>query len=232
MRSTTQRRTLVAIVIAAFINFETLAIAGDLEDATSAYRRGDYATALRLIRSLAQHGYAIAQYNLGLMYENGEGIAQDPAAAIKWYRMAAQQGYAPAQHDLGISYYKGEGVAQNKKEAERWFRLAAQQGYANSQSSLGVIYLNRSDFKEALRWVQASANQGHAPAQTNLGLMYYNGQGVARDYVRAYMWVSLAALQNEPNAVKDRDMIAKNMTPAQIAEAKRRVAEWQRKNSK
>ena len=220
---------LAVFVIVAFILNVGTAFAGDFEDATAAYRRGDYVTALRLIRPLAQQGHSIAQYNLGLMYEKGEGVAQDSSTAVKWYRMAAQQGYASAQHDLGVSYYKGQGAAQNYKEAEKWFRLAAQQGYASSQSSLSVMYLNRNDYKEALKWVQPSANQGHAPAQINLGLMYYNRQGVARDYVRAYMWVSLAALQGDPIAVNYRDIIAKKMTPAQIAEAQRLAREWKSK---
>jgi len=219
-------RTLAMFVIVAFILNAGLALAGDFEDATAAYKRGDYVTALRLIRPLAQQGHSIAQYNLGLMYEKGEGVAQDSSAAVKWYRMSAQQGYANAQHDLGVSYYKGEGVAQDLKEAEKWFQSAAQQGYASSQSSLSVMYLNRNQYKEALKWVQLSANQGHAPAQINLGLMYYNGQGVARDYVRAYMWVSLAAEHHDPNAVRNRDIIAKKMTTVQIAEAQRLAREW------
>lgn len=229
MRRPKMGGTLAAFVIVAFILNVSPTFAGDFEDATAAYRRGDYVTALRLIRPLAQQGHSIAQYNLGLMYEKGEGVAQDSSVAVEWYRMAAQQGYASAQHDLGVSYYKGEGVAQDYKEAEKWFRLAAQQGYASSQSSLSVMYLNRSDYKEALKWVQLSANRGHAPAQVNLGLMYYNGQGVTRDYVRAHMWVSLAALQGDPNAMNSRDIIAKKMSPAQIAEAQRLARDWNAK---
>ena len=61
------------------------------------------------------------------------------------------------------------------------------------------------------------------------GPLLYNGQGVTRDYVRAHMWVSLAALQGDPNAMNSRDIIAKKMSPAQIAEAQRLARDWNAK---
>jgi TPR repeat protein len=66
--------------------------------------RGDYAAALRLWRPLADQGDAAAQYNLGLMYVDGHGVAQDDAAAVSWFRKAADQGYADAQYNLGLMY--------------------------------------------------------------------------------------------------------------------------------
>jgi TPR repeat protein len=72
------------------------AVAGPFEDVGAAYERGDYATALRLIRPLAEQGGAKAQYNLGQMYRDGQGVPQDYAEAVKWYRLAAEQGYADA----------------------------------------------------------------------------------------------------------------------------------------
>ena len=58
----------------------------------------------------ADQGRAQAQYNLGGMYDEGKGVAQDYSAAVKWFRMAADQGHAQAQHNLGVNYYYGEGV--------------------------------------------------------------------------------------------------------------------------
>ena len=60
--------------------------AGPFEDAMVAYERGDYATALRLYRPLADQGGARAQVNLGFMYDQGRGVAQNNAEALKWYR--------------------------------------------------------------------------------------------------------------------------------------------------
>ncbi len=73
----------------------------DFQAGLEAAERGDYAKALREWRPLAEQGNADAQYNLGLMYENGWGVAQDYAEAVKWWRLAAEQGRADAQLGLG-----------------------------------------------------------------------------------------------------------------------------------
>jgi TPR repeat protein len=116
--------------------------AGDWEDAVSAYDRKDYATALEKFRIRAQQGSASAQFNLGFMYANGQGVVQDYAEAVRLYKLAAQQGDARAQGKLGFIYANGKGVAQDFKESVRWFRLAAQQGLASAQHDLGVMYSN------------------------------------------------------------------------------------------
>ena len=87
--------------------------AGDVEDADAAFVKKDYATALTKWRSAAQQGSASAQFSLGLMYDEGKGVAQDFKEAVRWYKLAAAQGNAKAQFNLGISYGKGEGVAQD-----------------------------------------------------------------------------------------------------------------------
>ena len=99
--------------------------AGPLEDGVSAYERGDYATALRLLRPLADQRLAPAQFYLGLMYMNGVGVAQDHGEAAKWIRKAADQGLALAQFILGVMYDNGQGVAQDYVQAHMWFDLAA-----------------------------------------------------------------------------------------------------------
>lgn len=144
------------------------AVAGPLEDAWAAYERGDYATALRLWRPLAEQGNAIAQSNLGFIYDSGQGVPQDHAEAAKWYRLAAEQ--------------------------------------------------------------------GNPRAQSNLGSMYANGQGVLQDYVQAYMWADLAASKFPASATEDReeaahnrDLVARLMTPQQLAEAQRLVRKWKPK---
>ena len=86
---------------------------GQFEEAFAAVRKGDYATAQRLLRGLADQGYAAPQYNLGLMYLNGRGVPQNDAEAAKWFLKAADQGYAAAQHNLGGMYDIGRGMPQN-----------------------------------------------------------------------------------------------------------------------
>ena len=142
--------------------------AGPFEDGLAAYDGKDYATALRLWRPLADQGHPGAQYNLGSMYDFGQGVPQDYAAAVGWYRKAAEQ--------------------------------------------------------------------GHTYAQNNLGVMYHNGKGVPQDYVQAHKWYDLAAslypaseTEKRDTAVKNRDNVAKKMTPAQIAEAQKLAREWKPK---
>ena len=84
------------------------------EDGFEAYQRGDYTTAMRLVRPLADQGNAKAQEMVGRMYEQGQGVAQNYGEAYKWYRLAADQGNADAQFSLGEMYSEGRGVPRNK----------------------------------------------------------------------------------------------------------------------
>ena len=72
----------------------------------------------------AEQGDAEAHCNLGLMYENGQGI-QDCIEAAKWYRKAAEQGLAEAQYNLGFMYQHGQGVPQDFVKAHMWCNLSA-----------------------------------------------------------------------------------------------------------
>ena len=137
-----------------------------LNEGVAAAKRGDYATALREWRPLAEQGNAKAQHNLGLIYGKGLGVSQDYAEALQWFRKAAEQGYAKAQYNLGVMYAKGRGVPQDYAQAHMWFNFAA------------------SRFPP----------------------------GEDRD-----------------KAVKNRDHVAKRMTPAQISEAEKLAREWRPK---
>ncbi len=94
-----------------------MADAADFSEGVKAYKRGDYATALRIMRKLAAQGDAGAQQHLGVMYSNGQGVPQDFKEARKWNRMAAAQGDVTAQYNLGVMYDKGHGVTQDYGEA-------------------------------------------------------------------------------------------------------------------
>ena len=93
----------------------------------------DVAEAVTWWRLAAEQGHASAQYNLGLMYGNGEGVPQDDAEAVRWYRLAADQGRASAQNNLGGMYSNGRGVPQDAAEAHMWANLAAAQGHENAR---------------------------------------------------------------------------------------------------
>ena len=97
--------------------------AGPYKDGVAAYARQDYVTAAKLMRVAADQGKAKAQYNLGLMYEDGQGVTQDYKEAVNWYRLSADQGDADAQYNLGLMYANGQGVTQDYKEAVKWLSL-------------------------------------------------------------------------------------------------------------
>jgi len=126
------------LALAMMLALAVPANAGPYEDGVAAFRRGDYATSLRLWRTLAEQGNARAQANLGLMYATGRGVPQDYAEALKWYRKAAAQGNVNAQEVLGDFYKnKGTGVQQDYAEAVKWYRKAAEQGNAEAPAHLG-----------------------------------------------------------------------------------------------
>ena len=81
--------------------------------------------AAKWFRRAADQGDAVAQFYLGVMYNEGRGVPQDYAEAAKWYKLAAEQGDALAQYNLGLSYARGEGVTPDPVTAHMWLNLAS-----------------------------------------------------------------------------------------------------------
>ena len=155
----------------------------------------------------------------------------DYVTAMRFLRPLAHQGNADAQFLLGQIYGRGGGVEQDYTTAVTWYRKAAEQGHPGAQWSLGTMYQDGLGdvpraFAVAASWYRKAADQGHPLAQYDLGTMYAKGQGVPQDYVSAHMWYILAAAKGLTDAAKERDMVAAQMTPAQIAEAQRLAREW------
>ena len=87
----------------------TLSFGANFQDGVNAIEKGDYKTAFTIFEDLASKGDAKAQFYLGLMYYNGQGVRQDYKKAFEWYEKAANQGIAEAQYNLGLMYYNGQG---------------------------------------------------------------------------------------------------------------------------
>lgn len=185
---------------------------------------------LGLVQKAAQLGDAESQYNLGVIYANGQGVPANYEEAVRWYTKAAQQGSTSAQVTLGGIFGEGRGVPQDYVEAMKWYRLAAEHGEPGAQLRLGAMYANGQglpqDYAEAARWYHEAAEQGNALAQVNLAGMYAHGQGVKADKVLAHMWYNLAAAAGQSDASKYRNTVAENMKPEEIAEAQRLAREW------
>ena len=113
-----------------------------------------------------------------------------------------------------------------------WHSLA-DRGSATAQTFLGMVYADgrgvTQNYAEAAKWYRLASDQGHSVAQFNLGYMYAHGQGVPQDYVTAHMLFNLASAKGEKGATDNRDLIARQMTPAQIAEAQKLARDWKPK---
>ena len=89
--------------------------------------------------SRSSQGYVKAQYNLGLMYDNGRGVSKNDAEAVKWYKKAAEQGYADAQSDLGFMYVYGDGVPESHIKAYVWWSMAKANGSEKAKGNIEIL---------------------------------------------------------------------------------------------
>ncbi len=103
------------------------------------YLKGDYSAAYKEWLPLAELGDVEAQFNLGVMYDQGAGVDQSLEKAADWYRKAAEQGFIDAQTNMGIMYFDGQGVPRDHNEASRWFQLAAGQGDTEASAYLAKL---------------------------------------------------------------------------------------------
>jgi TPR repeat protein len=126
------------------------AMAAPFEEGSAAYQAGDYGKALHLWLPLAQSGDRTAQFNIAVMYDQGQGVRQNLAEAERWYRRAAEQGDFIAQTNLGVMYSQGRGVEADHAEAARWYALAAAKEHGPAQFSLGTLYANGQGVEQDL----------------------------------------------------------------------------------
>jgi len=180
-----------------------LASADPLEDGVAAYRQGDFAAAMRLLRPLADAGDAKAEFHLGRMYALGQGVGQDPKQAVAWYRKAAERGDAEAEFVLGVMSLDRSGAPQDASQAVAWLRKAAEKGVFNAQFRLGMMYAKGASGLEpdpiaARMWLSLAAERAE--------------NAYVHDLV-----------------TKERSKLSAGMTPAEIAEAQRRAIEWRAK---
>jgi hypothetical protein len=176
------------------------AVGGPNENALAAWRRGEYAMAYRLWVPLAEQGDPEAQFYLGFMNENGQGVPRNDIEAIGWYRKAADQYHAVAQFRLGNLYASGEGT-RNDSEAAQWYRLAADQGLGAAQFNLGVMY----------------AEGKGVPQDDVLAYMWLN---------LVVLELPPLGKQQRNTTVDAIDHVASRMSPSQVAEARQLALEW------
>jgi TPR repeat protein len=137
--------------------------AQDFQKGVAAYNAGDFASAVKEFRPFAEAGGSVSQYNLGLMYKNGQGVPQDYKEALKWYRLAVEQGYAMAQNNLGLMYAKGHGVLQDNAIAHMWYNIGAANGDdlgGNNRDNLAK-QMTPADISKAQAMARECMNSGY-----------------------------------------------------------------------
>ena len=136
----------------------------DFQKGMEAYKKGDFANAIKEWILLGEDGDEKVQYFLGLIYYKGKGVPQDYKKALKWYTLSAEQGNKVAQYNLGVMYSFGLGVVPDYKTALKWYNLSSEQGYALAQYNLGRLYYLGNGVKEnivyAHMWVNLASLNG------------------------------------------------------------------------
>lgn len=214
------------VCLAMFLSSATFAadVPADDASAQAAYENGDYGQAFRLYQPIAASGDADAQFMLGLMYANGQGVAQNFYEAAKMYRLAGTQGHIGAQVNLGSMYDEclGNGPC-NSEQAANWYRRAADQGDAVAQYNLGVMYgigrgVAENEWSARVLFRNA-AESGYAPAQYNLAVSYERGLGGPADLVVAYAWYDVAEQRGYVDGKGARERMAARLTAEELARA-------------
>ncbi len=175
----------------------------DFIEGWRAYQRGEFATALQHWTKLAKDCDPIAQYNVGVMYDEGTGVNRDAARVVAWWSKAADQGHQMAQHNLALLFIE-RGGEENFATAAYWLKRAAANGFARSQYSLAKMYAAglgvEKDNKRALALFLKSGNAGFVKAQYNLGKIYRDGIEVEADPDVSLDWFRKAANQGYAKA--------------------------------
>jgi TPR repeat protein len=180
--------------------------------------RRNYLEAAKWFRKAADQGSAEGQAAMGWLYEKGHGVTPDLLEASRWYRRAAKQGLSEAQYNLALLYHHGRGGVMHSEDlAEKWYLLAAEQGHACAQNNLGALY----EFRTIILKVLADTT-----TYRRGDLLQGEYKKYERAYIDAYKWYAIAASNNLKRATKNRDKLEPQLTPAELAEAKKLAREW------
>lgn len=204
-----------------------LAHANTLEEAKLKLSQKDFAAAHAIYLTLANQNDAKACYNLGLMYQDGDGVTQNLDEAVKWYTKSASLGYKEAQYLLASMVFRREIQSISYERAAQYYQQAAELGHVKSQLNLGMLYYRgdviAQDLVASLKWLNLAASNNNSEAQGYIANMYLQGVGVQEDTVKAAMWL-IIAMQNEDKRYINRhtkilNRAVSQMTAEQVANA-------------
>jgi TPR repeat protein len=189
-----------------------LSIIDAFKSGTQAYLAGDRAKAITSLQYAADNGHAGAQWKLGRIYADGDGVKADPYRAYRYFSEVAAKNadtspFLPqsrfvANAFVALGSYHLDGIANTEvvadpRRAAQLYRYAATYfGDADGQYQLARLYLEgrgaQKDPRTAARWLYSAANKGQHQAQALLGQMMIEGEGVPRQAARGLMWLTLA----------------------------------------
>ncbi|MDR0466493.1 MAG: sel1 repeat family protein [Deltaproteobacteria bacterium] len=195
----------------------TSARAASFEDGVAAYQREDYASAMRIWHELGEAGDIRAIYNLGVLFDLGQGVAPDPMRAAVYFQHAAQGGHIRGMSNYGRLLDQGRGVSQDEEKAAFWFQKAAEGGLAEAQYNLGLMYERGrgvpKNERDAAAWYSRAAAGGQSAALERLGLFYRDGRGVTRNSTRATLLLYGAAMDGRQEAMQALERMAQQRAP-------------------
>ena len=189
----------------------------------AAMERQHYATAMRAWYDLATAGDPQAQHNIGYLYEEGLGVAQQYDVAMDWYRRAADGGLAEAEHNLGMMYVEGRGAVKSWAQGLIYFRKAADKGLTESRYMIALSYFEGEgqiqNRRLAFEGFRETAIEGYADSQYMLSFMLLDGTDVKRRSAQAYVWAALALIQGQQQAQEIRDAAAMRIDKTETSDA-------------
>jgi TPR repeat protein len=205
-------------------------ISSKLREALGAVAKGDAAGAIPVLEEEAQQGAPEAQFTLGSLYANGDGVPLNYTKAAHWIGRAAEAGLTAAQPVMAWLCANGYGVEQDDAKAREWYLRAAEGRDADAQLALAVMYQfgrfgAEKDPARMLAWYQRAAQQGHPKAQFALGKLMAHGDLVQQDDEAAFQWLTLAIMNGSEPAKQELAMLTGRLKEAQVEAFKQRMLE-------
>ncbi|WP_160167223.1 SUMF1/EgtB/PvdO family nonheme iron enzyme [Rhodopirellula europaea] len=188
----------------------------------------------------AEKGDVRAQFDLGLLYEEGEFVPQSTSTAVAWYRKAEEQGLVAAKYKLGVHAMWDPPNPQTFADGIKWIQEAAKQGDPDAQQRVAMWHYTGlnvpsdhgksvlKDLELAKAWSMKAAKQGNVSAMGTLGLMHFYGEGGPKDYVTAYAWLTPPSVAGNQDSMELREKVKGFLTPDELLAAEKLGHEFTR----
>lgn len=206
-----------------------------VEQGLAAIRANDFSTAIAVFRPLAVDGNPDAQFQLGMMYQRGQGVQADLAEAMRLFHLAAAQNQVDSLVILGLRYITGRDVQANIAKGIEYLERASRRGSTRAMWVLGSVYMGNLGLSKnmavATYWFQKAAELGDVWSQQELSRWYLDGENGDADIVMGNAWLGILAKgQRDPFDVQPIVVMPGGWiirpTAAEKAEIARLITNW------